>query len=97
MIEGWTVIKIGGTFSAAMVLLTALWGAGDYTGVRPIIKKEFLVTQAQLDQTNQAVLLIQFQLLIQKREFGGLTYAEQIELCRVAQALGYIGVPGCGT
>ncbi len=97
MRKGWTVIKLGATVSAAMVLLTAAWSAGDYTGVRPIIKKEFLVTQAQLDQTNNAVLLIQFQLLMQKREYGGLTYAEQIELARIAQALGYIGVPGCGT
>lgn len=100
--------QIFGTITGGVAVLTILWYSMDYIQVRPIIKREFVysrsevdernkVLTAQLDQANQAILLIQFQLLMQKREYGGLTFAEQQELCRLAYVLGYVGVPGCPT
>lgn len=43
----------------------------------------------------ESILQIRFTQLIQKKEYGGLTFIEQQELCKIAKQLEYVGVPGC--
>jgi hypothetical protein len=89
------LIQISATVAAVAALATTLWAAGDYLAVRPIIKREFVQVQAQVEQLSQAMLRVQFENLMRKREYGGLTFDEQQTLCRIAKALGYVGVPRC--
>lgn len=96
--EGWTIIKLGGTVSALLMMGGLLWAAGDKTGYRPVIKAEFMTVEQQLEQMSKSVLLLQFQYLMAKKESGGgLTFDEQQQLCRISYALGFVGVPGCPT
>lgn len=70
------------------------WTAGDYLEIRPIIKKEFIPAMDQVQQIQQSVLLMQFQLLTEKRKYQPLTTQEMMQLCAIARVLG-ITVQGC--
>ena len=89
------ITKTAATIAALTLIGSTLWAAGDFTGVRPVVKYEIVKIQEILDKNNQAILLIRFQLLMQKSQQGGLTFQEQQELCQIASVLDYINVPGC--
>lgn len=92
-----TVLKSLASVAGAAVGLTVLWNAGDYTGVRPVIKKEFLTIAEQMDQANKTLTLIQFQMLHAKLlQNGKLDFVEQQQYCALAQSLGYVQIPICG-
>lgn len=90
-----TITKTAATLAALSVIGGSLWAAGDYTGVRPIMKSEFIKVQQTLDQNQLVILQLRFQLLMQKKQFGGLDFQEQQELCSIARTLQYVNVPGC--
>lgn len=87
--------RLAGIATAAVTLASMAWVATDWAGVRPVIKREFEVLQAQLTQDEQTLLLLRFQILMQRRQWTVLSFAEQQELCQIAAALQYVGVPGC--
>lgn len=70
------------------------WAAGDYLGIRPIIKREFTPAMDQMQQIQQSVMLMQFQFLIEKQRHQPLTTEEQMQLCAIARVL-QIAVQGC--
>ena len=88
--------QLGAAFGAVIAILTGLWKAGDYTGIRFILKNEFAQLQTQEMQTVQSVLILRFNFLIMKRSLSKeWTFLDQQELCAVGHNLNYIGVPGC--
>jgi hypothetical protein len=89
------ITQIAATLGALTLICGTLWAAGDYTGVRPVLKNEFIKVQQTLDQNQLVLLQLRFQLLMQKKQFGGLDFSEQQELCSIARTLQYVGVPGC--
>ena len=89
------ILKSAAIVTAITVLGGSLWAAGDYTGVRPVMKNEFIKVQQVLDQNQLVILQLRFQMLMQKKQFGGLDFQEQQELCSIARTLQYVGVPGC--
>ncbi len=89
------IIQLGAIVAAFVAVGTAAWSAGDYLRIRPVLKSEFELVMNQVQQNTQAVLRITFDNLTRKREYGGLTFDEQQNLCRIAAALEYVGVPGC--
>lgn len=91
-----SVIETGKFVAAIGVVSGAMYTVGDSTGYRPIIKNEFRLVMEQMQQNSQAVLQIQFQLLEEKRQRGGLTFLELQQYCDLAKTLGYVQVPGCG-
>lgn len=106
-IDSKSTFKTAALITALGVIGTAAWGFGDYTGLRPIIKKEYDVAQqqTQLDQqmlqqqienNQQVVLVLQFDQLEQKRKFGFLSFDEIQKRCKIAEALKYVLVDGCG-
>ena len=87
--------QITGLTIAVFTLLGALWAAADYTNVRPVLKHEligFIETQKQLSEN---VLLLRFQVLMQKSEQGKLTFAEHQELCSIVRQLQFVGIKEC--
>lgn len=87
------------TLAAAVVtgisaLATAGWTAGDYLGIRPIMKREFIPAMDQLEKVQQSVMLMQFQYLIEKQKHQPLTTEEMMQLCAISRVLG-IRVDGC--
>jgi hypothetical protein len=93
-LTGW-ISKTAATLAALTLIGGSLWAAGDYTGIRPVMKNEFIKIQQSVDQTNLILLQLRFQVLRQKQQYGSLTFEEQQELCGVARALQYVNVPGC--
>lgn len=89
------ITQVAATLGALTLICGTLWAAGDYTGVRPILKSEFVKVQQTLDQNQLVLLQLRFQMLMQKKQFGGLDFQEQQELCSIARTLQYVGVPGC--
>ena len=90
--------QIVGLITGSITALTAGWYAMDYTGVRPVIKRELVQMQDQSEQLTQSVLLLRFQTLMLKKQWskgGDWTFADQQELCALARTLQYVGVPGC--
>ena len=90
-----TIVQLGATLGALTLICGSLWAAGDYTGVRPVLKSEFVKVQQAVDQNQLVLLQLRFQLLMQKKQFGGLDFQEQQELCSIARTLQYVNVPGC--
>lgn len=90
------IIKIAGVVTALSVIAGTAWAIGDYTELRPVVKREFKMVQAQMESTNKAILLLQFSILDQKRQQGALTFLETQQYCSIARELGYVNVPGCG-
>lgn len=91
-----SVIEIGKFIAALGIVSGAAYTVGDSTGYRPVIKTELQLVMEQSEQNSQAILFIQFQLLDEKRQRGGLTFLELQQYCDVAKKLGYVSVPGCG-
>lgn len=89
------VTQIAATLGALTLICGSLWAAGDYTGVRPVLKSEFVKVQQAVDQNQLVLLQLRFQILMQKKQFGGLDFQEQQELCSIARTLQYVNVPGC--
>lgn len=67
----------------------------DQFGFRPVLKREVDEIVVAMEATSKSVLLLQFQLLIEKQKMQPLTFEEQKDLCRIADILGYTHVPGC--
>lgn len=89
-------LKFTSIFMATTALLGSVWAAGDYTGVRPIIKNEFIRISEVQQQISQSILLMRFQIIRNKREVTGtLTFDELQEMCQIAQQLNYFGIPEC--
>lgn len=95
MINTKTILSFSGLLAALIAIGTAAWAAMDYTQIRPVLLREFAQLEQSQQQTVQSLLLLRFQFLMQKLTYGGLTFAEQQELCQVALQLNYVGVPGC--
>jgi hypothetical protein len=89
------ITQLAATLGALTLIGGSLWAAGDYTGVRPVLKSEFVKVQQAVDQNQLVLLQLRFQLLMQKKQYGGLEFSEQQELCSIARTLQYVGVPGC--
>lgn len=87
--------RLSAVVIALSVVGGSLWAAGDYTGVRPVLKNEIIKIQQTVEQTNLILLQLRFQVLMQKQQYGGLTFQEQQELCSISRSLGYVGIPGC--
>ena len=83
------------TLAALSVIGGTLWAAGDYTGIRPVMKNEFIKVQQTLNDNQKVLLQLRFQLLMQKKQYGTLDFLEQQELCQISHTLGYFGIPGC--
>lgn len=92
----------------AVTIIGALMAGAVNPDILPVFHKEFndhdnslserLTKLAQaVDQNQRNLLLLRFNELITKRERGGLTSLEQIELCDIGHQLGYAQgvVPGC--
>ena len=95
MIKAKTILTTAAVLAACATIIGTTWAALDYTDLRPILSREFRVTQQQLEDQSKSILLIRFQLLMQKKKQGLWTFDDQQELCRIARVLGYVGVPGC--
>lgn len=89
------ITKTAATIAALTLIGSTLWAATDFTGVRPALKYELKKIEQILDQNNLAILQIRFQLLMEKKNFGGLTFNEQQELCAIARTLNYVNIPDC--
>ncbi len=100
------LLKAAAIVTAVSVVGGAGWAVGDYTEIRPIIKKEFLVSQnefqtsqqmllEQIQQNQQITLLLQFKVLEEKRKYSYLTFDEIQERCQIAETLKYVLVDGC--
>jgi len=99
------VLAIG---TGVIGLMTGMYYVTDYTEIRPVIKREFLLVedkwdtdvknlQQKMDINSKSLLLLQFQLLEQKQKTSQqpLGYEEQRQLCEISGILDYRGVPGC--
>ena len=95
MISTKTIITTGAVFAAMSSMAFGAWKALDYTDLRPVLIREYRVSQQQIEEMSKSILLIRFQNLMEQRERGGLGFADQQELCRIARVLGFVGVPGC--
>ncbi len=80
--------------ASATSISVAGWTTADYLGVRPIIKREFIPAMDQVQQIQQSVFLMQFQMLTEKRKYQQLTTEEMMQLCAISKILG-IQVQGC--
>jgi hypothetical protein len=92
------IVQIIGVITGSITTVTAAWLAMDYTGVRPIVKREFAQVQEQVDQVTKSILQLRFQTLMLKKQWGDVrewTFADQQELCALSRTLQYVGVPGC--
>lgn len=91
------VAKTIAIITGVIGLAAGVWAAGDYTGIRPVIKKEFMTVAEQMNQANQTLTLIQFQMLHAKLlQNGKLDFVDQQQYCALAQSLGYVQIPICG-
>lgn len=87
-------VKWSATLAAVVAICTTVWAAADYTEVRPVIKKEFLLAMQVQKTLSDNLLLLRFQFLMQKKEYGGLSLQEKLELCQLARQLNF-AVEGC--
>jgi hypothetical protein len=100
------ILKAVGAIGACIPVAVAAWYAGDYTEMRPVIKKEYLEAQAdsteilkglveQQSQMTTSVMELQFQTLTLKRKAGALDWSEEQDRCRIAKRLEYFNTVGC--
>jgi hypothetical protein len=100
------IVKAAGIVTACVTIGGAAWYAGDYTELRPVIKKEYLEAQAdsteilkglveQQQQMTTSVMELQFQTLNLKRKAGALDWSEEQDRCRIAKRLEYFNTEGC--
>lgn len=94
-----TLIQIGASVTALLVITSAAVGALEYTDMKPVLNRDFRSVlaqlEAQIENLSQAQLLIRFQQLEQKLAFAPLSFEEAQERCRIARVLAYVNVPGC--
>jgi hypothetical protein len=101
-----TIIQAAALLTAGTTLAGGAWVAGDYSGLRPVIKKEYMETQADqtqllkglIDQQQQQMISIfelQYQTLEMKQARGTLDWSERQKYCSLAKKLDYVGVQGC--
>jgi len=89
-------LKFTTIFMATTAVLSTVWAAGDYTGVRPVIKNEFIRISDIQQQLSQSILLMRFQIIRNKLEVTGtITFAELQEMCQIAQQLNFFGITEC--
>lgn len=80
--------KYAGALGALGAVLTGAWQVGDYSGLRPVLKKEWLAaSQAQTEQANMATLYVRWLMLVDKRKAKAITIAESEELCGLSAVL----------
>lgn len=101
-----TITQIAAIMTAGTTVVGGAWYAGDYTGLRPVIKKEYMETQAdqtqllkglieQQQQQMTSIIELQFQTLEMKQARGALDWSERQKYCSLAKKLDYVGVQGC--
>jgi hypothetical protein len=101
-----TIVQLAALMTAGTTVVGGAWYAGDYTGLRPVIKKEYMETQADqtqllkglIDQQQQQMISIfelQYQTLEMKQARGSLDWSERQKYCSLAKKLDYVGVQGC--
>lgn len=95
MITTKKILTAGAVVAALSSMSYAAWSALDYTELRPVLIREYRITQQAIDEIGKSVLLLRFQNLMEAQKRGGLSFADRQELCRIARVLGYVGVPGC--
>jgi hypothetical protein len=101
-----TLVQAAALLTAGTTLAGGAWVAGDYTGMRPVIKKEY--EQVQADQTQilrglieqqqqqmNSIFELQYQTYDLKRQRGGLDWSERQKYCSLAKKLDYVGVEDC--
>jgi len=90
-----SLTKIAGIIGSLTVIGGTAWAVGEYTGVRPVILKEFQVVMDQVQQNTNSINLARFLYLNAKREHATLTVEEAQERCQLAAALNWKSVEGC--
>jgi hypothetical protein len=101
-----TLTQAAALLTAGTTLAGGAWVAGDYTGMRPVIKKEYDIVQAdqtqilkglvqQQEQQMKSIFELQFQTYDLKRQRGGLDWSERQKYCSLAKKLDYVGVEDC--
>jgi hypothetical protein len=101
-----TLTQAAALLTAGTTLVGGAWVAGDYTGMRPVIKKEYDLVQAdqtqllkglieQQQQQMNSIFELQFQTLDMKQQRGVLDWGERQKYCSLAKKLDYVGVQGC--
>lgn len=91
-IRDWVLyLAIPGAAIGALVGLVAIT---DYLGVRPVLSREFTALKITVGANQQAVLLLRWQLLEQRRKTQGLTVSERVEYCAISRQLG-LKTDGC--
>lgn len=88
------LVVIASIIGGASTFAAASWTAGDYLGIRPIIKKEFMPAMDQMQKMQESIMLMQFQYLLEKQKHQPLSTEEMMQLCAYARVLG-IAVQGC--
>ena len=97
------IITCGAVFTALSGMAYGAWQFGDYTGIRPIIKLEFVkfrdsefkMAMDQAEQNTLAITRQEFNYIEDKKDRGvDLTWEEKRDYCKGAQILGY-PVEGC--
>lgn len=89
------IIKAAAVFGAISALATGAYAITDYAEIRPVTKKEMKIILAQVESTSEAVLLLQYQMLMERMKSRPLTVEEQIQLCQIVSALKISGVSLC--
>jgi len=84
-----TLPQLAAMLTAATVLGGSAWATLDYLEIRPVIEREMVQLEQQLETVSESVLLNRFQFLTVKLKMAPLSFEEQIEYCRIAEALKY--------
>jgi hypothetical protein len=91
-----TIISAAAVLAALTSISWAAWQLGEYTELRPAIYKELHLVMDKVEQSQQTLLLIRYQILDAKLNQGGLTVSESIERCQIAKILEYpLTIVGC--
>lgn len=83
-----------GVVTALSVTVGGVFAGLEYTGLRPVVLKEFAELQLQVQSNSQTLALQRWQWLNEKRRIQGLSIIEQIEYCKLSRLLGIRG-EGC--
>lgn len=82
------IAKYGAGFAALSAVATGAWQIGDFTGLRPVLKREWLeVAAKQTEQANAATLYVRWLMLVDKRKAKTITLDEARELCGLSAVL----------
>jgi hypothetical protein len=100
------ITRAAAIVTACVTVGGGAWYAGDYTGVRPVLKKEYIEAEAlsadvlqglvtQQQQLTSSIVELQFQSLDQRKQRGELDFQDRQTYCRLAKKLEYVNVAGC--